>query len=176
MGVENIREFDVCLGLRFDYGVNRLACVNYLNAPIVSNNEMNFSILQRVINGLLSLIIGMAAMYSLLILIHQPNPPVAALSYQTDAAQRVDRSPEARLLGVDVTGGVVAPAIEILGLAAGQRQGAAVLAVEGRPAAVYRLGEEIDQGWTLSAISGQDILIERAGQSLRITLPERTCC
>ncbi len=137
---------------------------------------MNFLIFQRVINGLLSLIIGMAAMYSLQTLMYQPNLPVAALSYQTAAAQSVDRSPEARLLGVDVTAGAVAPAIEILGLAAGQRQGAAVLVIEGRPAAVYRLGEEIDQGWTLSAISGQDILIERAGQSLRIALPERTCC
>jgi hypothetical protein len=48
-----------------------------------------------------------------------------------------------------------------------------VLSIENRPAQAYQLGEELINGWTLAEVLADEVVIERAGRSARVRVPER---
>jgi len=126
-----------------------------------------------LLNLLLCLTIG--AFFAVgFVVLRQPLPAVVAdLSGPADVQIQVDRAPEARLLGADVSGGIVPPAVQISGLVSGDRYSAAVLSIEGRPAQSYQLGEELINGWQLAQVLADEVVIERAGRSARIRMPDR---
>lgn len=129
--------------------------------------------LPTVLNILLCLTMGALLAFGLVIA-RQPLPEVVAdLNRPSEVALQVDRSPEARLLGADVSGGIVPPAVQITGLVAGDRYAAAVLSIEGRPAQSFQLGEELINGWALTQVLADEVVIERAGRSARVRMPER---
>ena len=85
--------------------------------------------LPLMLNILLCLAMGGLLAFGLVIA-RQPLPEVVAdLSRPAEVALQVDRSPEARLLGADVSGGIVPPAVQISGLVSGDRYSAAVLSI-----------------------------------------------
>ncbi len=121
------------------------------------------------------LLFSLGALLALAVLLVRQSPLeiVPVLPQSSDAASMVDRSPEARLLGADVSGGIVPPAVQVLGVVSGDRQSAAVLAVEGRPSQAYRLGEELVNGWLLSEVLPDEVVIERSGKIARVRIAER---
>jgi hypothetical protein len=128
-------------------------------APLATNVVLFFSL-----GGLLAL--------TILVLRQAPPEIVPVLPQSSDSTALVDRAPEARLLGADVSGGVVPPAVQVLGLVSGDQQSAAVLAVEGRPSQSYRLGEELVNGWLLSEVLPNEVVIERSGKTARMRIAE----
>ena len=129
--------------------------------------------LPLLLNTVLCLAMGATLAFGFVVF-RQPLPVVVAdLARPSDAPLQVDRAPEARLLGADVSGGVVPPAVQISGLVAGGASSAAVLSIEGRPAQSYQLGEELINGWQLSQVLAEEVVIERAGRTARVRMPER---
>jgi general secretion pathway protein C len=90
-----------------------------------------------------------------------PARPVAA----------VDPVALARLLGSAPTAVVAAPQptlasrFQLLGVAAGAESGggAAVIAVDGKPARPYRVGAALDEGIVLQAVRGRQAVLAAAG-------------
>ena len=121
------------------------------------------------------LLFSLGGLFAVAVLLLRQGAPeiVPVLPQSTDAAALVDRAPEARLLGADVSGGVVPPAVQVLGVVSGDRQSAAVLAVEGRPGQAYRIGEELVNGWLLSEVLSDEVVIERSGKMARMRIAER---
>ena len=105
----------------------------------------------------------------------QPAPVVAQpLGNQVSAQFQVDRSPEARLLGADTTGGLSPPNVQVLGvMAGGKGAGSAVLTIDGQPSVAVVTGGTITNGWVLAEVNPQDIVIARNGNQHRIALPSR---
>ena len=121
------------------------------------------------------LLFSLGGVFALAVLLLRQGPPdiVPVLPAASDAASQVDRAPEARLLGADVSGGVVPPAVQVLGVVSGDSLSAAVLAVEGRPSQAYRLREELVNGWLLAEVLPDEVVIERSGKIARVRMAER---
>jgi general secretion pathway protein C len=129
--------------------------------------------LPQLLNLFLCLSIGVIVASGFVVM-RKPLPVVVSeLDRASDAVVQVDRAPEARLLGADVSGGIVPPAVQISGLVAGGRASAAVLSVEGRPVQSYQLGEELINGWQLAEVLDNEVVIERSGRQARIRIAER---
>ncbi|MDX1668168.1 MAG: type II secretion system protein N [Limnobacter sp.] len=105
-----------------------------------------------------------------------PQVEVApAMQTKPSAKFQMNQSAEARLLGVETTGGLTPPSVRLIGVfASDQRTGAAVLSVEGRPAKSFAVGENVANGWTLAEVTGTEAVISRSGQRHRVTLPRTT--
>lgn len=123
----------------------------------------------------ISLCLAMGALLAMgFVVLRQPLPMVVAdLSRPSEAQVQIDRSPEARLLGADVSGGVVPPAVQVSGLVSAGNRSAAVLSIEGRPAQSFVIGDELVNGWVLAQVLADEVVIERAGRSARMRIPER---
>lgn len=129
--------------------------------------------LPLIVNVAICLAMGAVTAFGIVTL-RQPLPVVVAdLARPADVQVQVDRAPEARLLGADVSGGVVPPAVQISGLVAGGRASAAVLSIEGRPPQSFNVGDELINGWQLSQVLVDEVVIERLGRSARVRMPER---
>ncbi|WP_329671578.1 type II secretion system protein N [Limnobacter sp.] len=119
----------------------------------------------------LSVVIVVAAVQRLRVPAPRIVPAMSAT--QSDKFQ-VDQSPEARLLGVETTGGLTPPSVVLNGVFANSKGlGAAVLSIEGQPAVSVAVGEEVANGWKLVQVDPAFAVIERSGQRSKIALPEQ---
>ncbi len=101
---------------------------------------------------------------------------VIAPPLRTDVSAqfKVDRSPEARLLGADTSGGLAPPNVQLLGVVAGTNgKGSAVITLDGQPSVAKFSGELIANGWSLSQVNPDGIVLSRDGNQHRIPLPGR---
>ncbi|HET8744781.1 MAG TPA: type II secretion system protein N [Ramlibacter sp.] len=111
--------------------------------------------------------------------------PVAAPVAAPRQVGPVDPVALARMLGSSPAAAVITPAapqvalasrFQLLGVAAGERSGggAAVIAVDGKPARSYRVGSPIDEGLVLQSVHGrQAVIASREGQPLlTLELPQ----
>lgn len=103
----------------------------------------------------------------------RPAPEVApALPSGPSSQYQVDQSAEARLLGVETTGGLTPPAVTLLGVFAGvDGAGAAVMSIEGQAPASRRAGDEVANGWTLDRVEADKVVLTRSGQRHTISMP-----
>ena len=100
---------------------------------------------------------------------------------QAEPALAVDTTATARSLGLVAAGPVAAPALasrfQLVGvLAGGPSQGAALIAVDGKPAKPYRLGAPVAEGWVLQSVQGRRAnlgLGADAAATLTLELPAR---
>ncbi len=100
---------------------------------------------------------------------------------QAEPALAVDATATARSLGLVAAGPVAAPALasrfQLVGvLAGGPSQGAALIAVDGKPAKPYRLGAPVAEGWVLQSVQGRRAnlgLGADAAATLTLELPAR---
>lgn len=119
----------------------------------------------------MSVVIVVAAVQRLRVPAPRIVPAMSAT--QSDKFQ-VDQSPEARLLGVETTGGLTPPSAVLNGVFANTRGlGAAVLSIEGQPAVSVSVGDEVANGWKLVQVAPGYVVIERSGQRSKIVLPEQ---
>ncbi|HEX4844412.1 MAG TPA: type II secretion system protein N [Limnobacter sp.] len=102
-----------------------------------------------------------------------PSPTLApAMPAQASANFQVDQSPEARLLGVETTGGLTPPAVNLLGVFANESgQGAAVMSIDGQPAQSKRVGDDVANGWVLEEVGPTFAVMRRSGQRHQVDLP-----
>ncbi|HEX4919000.1 MAG TPA: type II secretion system protein N [Limnobacter sp.] len=102
-----------------------------------------------------------------------PSPTLApAMPAQASANFQIDQSPEARLLGVETTGGLTPPAVNLLGVFANESgQGAAVMSIDGQPAQSKRVGDEVANGWMLDEVGPTFAVMRRSGQRHQVDLP-----
>lgn len=100
--------------------------------------------------------------------------PVVAPVMQTGSSVsfKMDQAPEARLLGIETTGGLTPPSVKLLGVFAGSSgSGAVVMSIEGKPAESIAVGQEVANGWLLDRVEPQAAVISRRGQTHRVQLP-----
>jgi len=97
-----------------------------------------------------------------------PRAPAAAVAAPVRAPTPVDPAAVARLLGATpVTQAAAAAPVtslasrfNLLGVVAAQsRRGAALIAVDGKPARPFRVGTSIDQGLVLKSVEGRRAVI-----------------
>ncbi len=92
-----------------------------------------------------------------------PRVPAAAVAAPVRAPTPVDPAAVARLLGATPMAQAVAAPVSslasrfnLLGVVAAQsRRGAALIAVDGRPARPFRVGTSIDEGLVLKSVEGR---------------------
>ncbi|HEX4880292.1 MAG TPA: type II secretion system protein N [Limnobacter sp.] len=118
--------------------------------------------------------LAVALLVWVLIGLFAPSPTLApAMPSQATASFQVDQSPEARLLGVETTGGLTPPAVNLLGVFAGESgQGAAVMSIDGQPAQSRRVGDEVANGWMLEEVGPTFAVLRRSGQRHQVDLPK----
>ena len=97
------------------------------------------------------------------------------------AEQALDVGAVARGLGAAPEGAaqpavVAAPAAEasrfvLQGVLGGDRAGAALIAIDNKPAKPFALGAELASGWQLTRVSGRTVTIVRQGAELELSLP-----
>jgi general secretion pathway protein C len=102
-----------------------------------------------------------------------PAPQAApAMPMKASTKYQIDRSPEARLMGVETTGGLTPPSLTLLGVFANNEgKGAAVIGVDGQPGQFQRVGDEIINGWILVEVGPTFAVIRRSGLRQQINLP-----
>ena len=97
-----------------------------------------------------------------------PRAPAAAVAVPVRAPAPVDPAAVARLLGATpaIQSTAMAPVaslasrFNLLGVVAAQsRRGAALIAVDGKPARPFRVGTSIDQGLVLKSVEGRRAVI-----------------
>ena len=97
-----------------------------------------------------------------------PRAPVAAVAAPLRAPAPIDPAAVARMLGATpaTQSAVAAPVaslasrFSLLGVVAAQsRRGAALIAVDGKPARPFRVGTSIDQGLVLKSVEGRRAVI-----------------
>ena len=106
----------------------------------------------------------------------KPAPFVAESMTTAPSAQfKMDQSAEARLLGVETTGGLTPPSVQVLGVFAttSGQGGAAVLAIEGKPEESVRVGDPVSNGWVLSQVASDHVVLTRTGQRHRVDMPSQ---
>jgi general secretion pathway protein C len=106
-----------------------------------------------------------------------PRAPIAPAGAVAQAQPPTDLGAAAQLFG-----GAPRPAdtvaagpanIQVAGVLAAGPRGVALLAIDGRPAKPFAVGEAVLEGTTVRAVSGDAVELERAGRPLRLAAPAR---
>ncbi|MFN8841696.1 MAG: type II secretion system protein N, partial [Burkholderiales bacterium] len=106
-----------------------------------------------------------------------PRAPIAPGGAVAQAQAPADLSAAGRLFGgvprrLDAV--AEAPAnIQVAGVLAAGPRGVALLAIDGRPAKPFAVGESVSDGMTVRSVTGDTVELERGGQSLRLAAPAR---
>ena len=105
-------------------------------------------------------------------------PPVAVAPSGSigDAGNNANLSVAATTFGV--AGAAVAAAapasnIEVIGIVSAGDRGAAILSVDGKPAAPYPVGTKIDDATTVESVGIETVVLERRGRKLELKSPAR---
>ena len=111
--------------------------------------------------ALLAALAGVAVWTPLLLSTAESHTPPAA----TDAAARSD-NPALQWFSTVAT----TPQVKVTGVLAGARGAVAILSLNGGPPRSFLLGERLSPGVRLTAIEGDGVEIERAGEKVRVNL------
>ena len=119
---------------------------------------------------MLALVCAIGAYWAMRIL--TPAPAHLAPAPSGAAPREADPVLAARMFGLVQTAPVQASMnVQAIGVIAAGRDSAAVLAVDGKPARVYLLNQELEGGARLVAIDRNAVTIERGGERREIALP-----
>jgi len=106
-----------------------------------------------------------------------PRAPIAPVGAVAQAQPPTDLSPAGRLFGgVPRASAAVADGpsnIQVTGVLAAGPRGIALLAIDGRPAKPFAVGDTVSEGTTVKSVSGDAVELERGGQPMRLDAPER---
>lgn len=120
----------------------------------------------------LALVSAIAAYWAIRILTPPPAsapPPLAA-----PPPREPDPVLAARMFGlVQIAQAPVASNVQVAGVFAAGADSSAVLIVDGKPARVYLLGQEVAPGMTLAAVRADGITLASAGGSQELRIPPR---
>jgi general secretion pathway protein C len=106
-----------------------------------------------------------------------PRAPIAPAGAVAQAQPPTDLGAAGKLFG-----GAPRPAdavaagpsnIQVAGVLAAGPRGVALLAIDGRPAKPFAVGESVLEGTTVRAVSADAVELERAGRPLRLAAPPR---
>ncbi|MFN7834637.1 MAG: type II secretion system protein N [Burkholderiaceae bacterium] len=126
----------------------------------------------RIVQGLLWLLLGAGLAYGYVVFSRPPAIVVPLVGAGVSAQYRADRGPEGRLFGVDDLDGRTVPNIQVMGVVATTSgQGSAVVSVDGQPAIAAVRGGAVGNGWTVSDVFPDGVVISRQGRQHRLAAP-----
>jgi general secretion pathway protein C len=107
-----------------------------------------------------------------------PRSPVTPAGTIAQSGAPVDLRQASGLFGAqatqEVSAAAVGPAdIQVVGVMAAGSRGVALLAVNGRPAKPFAVGESVDAETTVAAVSADAVTLERRGQRVKAPAPKR---
>lgn len=108
--------------------------------------------------------IGLAAA-----LLLAPHPRALPPAIMAAPPPSIDTSPAARLFGKNEA---LTTQVVVAGIISGEESGAAVLKIDGGPAAAWRVGQEIAPGLVLIGVDATGIELERDSGKLRVSAPQ----
>ncbi|MYZ43394.1 general secretion pathway protein GspC [Schauerella aestuarii] len=108
--------------------------------------------------------IGLAAA-----LLLAPHPGALPPAIMAAPPPSIDTSPAARLFGKNEA---LTTQVVVAGIISGEESGAAVLKIDGGPAAAWRVGQEIAPGLVLIGVDANGIELERDSGKLRVSAPQ----
>jgi general secretion pathway protein C len=108
-----------------------------------------------------------------------PHAPIAPASAIGQAQPPTDLSPAGRLFGATpqttTATATEAPSnVQVAGVLAGGPNAVALLAVDGKPAKPFGLGETIADGLKVTAINADSVTLDRRGQAVKLPMPTRS--
>ena len=107
-----------------------------------------------------------------------PPVPIAPTGSLVDHRGAPDLSTAAKLFGQPVGGTVAAAAatpgnIQVLGVAASETRGSAVLVVDGKPAKAFMVGDPVGENATLAEVRADAVVIDQNGARVELAAPRR---
>jgi general secretion pathway protein C len=109
-----------------------------------------------------------------------PRAPMAPSGAVAQAQPPVDLSSASQLFGGAPPSSGAAPVaappsnIQVAGVLAAGPRGVALLAVDGKPARPYAVGESVADGMAVSSVSGDTVVLDRRGEAVRLPAPTRS--
>jgi general secretion pathway protein C len=106
-----------------------------------------------------------------------PRPPVAPGGAVAQAQPPVDLRAAGELFGGAPTAGPQVDAgpsnVQVAGVLVAGADGVALLAVDGRPAKPFAVGESVSEGLRVRAVTADSVELERGGRPMRLPAPRR---
>lgn len=107
-----------------------------------------------------------------------PPVPIAPTGSLVDHRDAPDLSTAAKLFGQPVGGTVAAAAatpgnIQVLGVAASETRGSAVLVVDGKPAKAFMVGDPVGENATLVEVRADAVVVDQNGARVELAAPRR---
>ena len=108
-----------------------------------------------------------------------PHAPIAPASAIGQAQPPTSLGPAGSLFGASpqaTTAAVTqAPSnVQVSGVLAGGPNAVALLAVDGKPAKPFGIGDTVSDGLTVTAISADSVTLDRRGQAVKLSAPARS--
>lgn len=108
-----------------------------------------------------------------------PQAPFAPASAIGQAQPPTNLSPAGNLFGASpqATAAAVTQApsnVQVSGVLAGGKNAVALLAVDGKPAKPFGIGETVSDGLKVTAISADSVTLDRRGQAVKLPAPARS--
>jgi len=107
-----------------------------------------------------------------------PRPPIAPAGAVAQVQPALDLASAGRLFGSSPQAGggptVAAPSnIQVAGVLAAGPRGVALLAIDGKPARAFAVGDPVVDGMTVRAVSGEAVDLDSSGTPMRLSAPTR---
>ncbi len=127
--------------------------------------------------GLFAGLCGIIASWALELL--GPQAPIAPASAIGQAQPPTNLGPAGSLFGAmpqaTTAAAVQAPSnVQVAGVLAGGPNAVALLAVDGKPAKPFGIGETVADGLKVTAISADSVTLDRRGQAVKLPTPARS--
>jgi len=127
--------------------------------------------------GLFAALCGVIASWALDLL--GPHAPIAPASAIGQAQPPTDLGPAGSLFGAtpQATSATVTQApsnVQVAGVLAGGPNAVALLAVDGKPAKPFAIGETVADGLKVTAIGADSVTLDRRGQAVKLPTPTRS--
>jgi general secretion pathway protein C len=108
-----------------------------------------------------------------------PHAPIAPASAIGQAQPPTDLGPAGSLFGATpqatTATATQAPSnVQVAGVLAGGPNAVALLAVDGKPAKPFGLGDTVAEGLKVTAISADSVTLDRRGQAVKLPMPSRS--
>jgi len=127
--------------------------------------------------ALFALLCAIVAGWSLVLL--APRAPVAPAGALAQAQPPADLTVAGQLFGGAPVAGAVATAaappsnIQVAGVLAAGARSVALLAIDGKPARPYAIGETVADGLAVRSVSAAEVVLDRGGTAIRLPAPAR---
>jgi len=107
-----------------------------------------------------------------------PRPPIAPAGAVAQVQPSLDLGAAGRLFGSTPQAAgastVAAPSnIQVAGVLAAGPRGVALLAIDGKPARAFAVGDPVGDGMTVRSVSGEAVELDSSGTPMRLAAPAR---